>query len=83
MLPLADGTFLLIDVVHGVVIRMTDTLQTSSKMLGQRVFILDTATFRNRFGAQYGDRASGGRNLERLHRDLQRWLTQLSKGAQK
>jgi len=77
MVPLDDGTFLLIDTPHGVVIRFDEWLRTRSPLLNKNLFVIDTDLFWARFGGRYGDRAAQGIDFQRLHRDLRRWLLEI------
>jgi hypothetical protein len=77
MVPLEDGTFLLIDQQHGVIVRFDEWLRTRSRLLNKRLFIIDTSLFGARFGGRYGDRAAQGVDFQRFHHDLHRWLLEI------
>ena len=80
-LPLADGTFLLVDQVHGLIVRFDQNLNTKSSLINTRLFWMGTEEL-EKFEAKYGDRAVGDKNLKQLHRDLYRLILEQRKGGQ-
>jgi uncharacterized protein len=71
-LPLADGTFLLID-PHGLIVRFDQNLNSRSKLINSRLFWMDNLDL-EKFLAKYGDRAIENKNLKELHIDLHRLI---------
>lgn len=83
ILPLADGGFLLTDEIYGWVIRFDANLNTRSKLLNKKFFIIDGAMgqlsidefkFKN-----YMDE-NGWTKMQQLSDDLYAYLIKLSKG---
>jgi uncharacterized protein YecT (DUF1311 family) len=83
--PLEDGTFLVIDHKHNLIIRLDGNLNTQSTLLNDRLFIIDPKEFgRWAEPGDYGDRADdNGIDFGRLHRDLRDWLLSKRKEARK
>jgi uncharacterized protein len=80
-MPLADGTFLLVD-LHGLIVRFDQNLKTKSSLINTRLFWMDAEEL-EKFQAKYGDRADGDKNLKQLQRDLHRLILERKKGEQK
>jgi hypothetical protein len=70
ILPLADQTFLVIDSLHGLVIRLDSDFRTKSKLLGRKIFTLDTQSFESFWADRFKDD-----ELDRLHEALYTKLT--------
>jgi hypothetical protein len=80
LLPLDDGTFLLVDVEHGIILRINEHLESRSRLVNDKVFIVDRQEFDAwQAAGNYGDRATHGTDFARMHRDLIKWLKQKRK----
>ena len=77
LIPLKDGTFLVVDGDHGLVIRFDEQFKTKSALLNQRVFVVDSNSVP--FGAPegYGSREEGNRDWQRYQNDLFRHLMEV------
>jgi len=80
LVPLEDGTFLVVDGEHGLVIRFDEQFKTKSSLLNQRVFVLDSSSPPFGDPKGYGSREEGNRDWQRLEDDLYRHLMDVKGG---
>lgn len=77
LVPLKDGTFLVIDGDHGVVIRFNEQFKTKSALLNQRVFVVDSTSPPFEAPGGYGSREEGNLDWQRYEDDLLRYLMEV------
>jgi hypothetical protein len=84
LVPLEDGTALLVDTTSGIVLRIGQNLESRSRLVNDKVFEVDKREFNDwQAAGNYGDRADKGIDFARMHRDLIGWLKKKRKEAGK
>lgn len=73
LVPLKDGTFLVIDRDHGLVIRFDEQFKTKSALLNHRVFVVDS----NSVPFRAPSAEEGNRDWQRYEDDLFRYLMEV------
>jgi hypothetical protein len=70
VLPLRDGTFLVIDSVHGIVVRFQSNFATQARLLNSRLFVMDANALEEFWASNFRDD-----ELDKLQKALYRKLT--------
>ena len=77
--PLSDGTFLVRDFDHGLIVRLDQDFQTKSHLINKSLFWMNTREL-DIFEAKYGDRAVTEKNMKQLQFDLYHLLLKRKQG---
>ena len=85
LVPLDDKTMLLVDRTYGVAVRIDEDLGTRSKLLSDRLFVLDQSELDKWLSdSHFGDRVElGGIDFGQMQNELLQWLSKRRKGADK